>query len=151
MGDLNEFDFDEVEVEDNYDSGPLPSGTYTVVVHGAEKRDIKSGKGQGLSVAFDVIDGEHKGRRHFEFFTLKHEKEIAEQLGRKSLKRVAIACGIDRLEDTSQLVGQVLRIKVACEGDFSRMKFADRAGPSARKATESTDFVEDAKAEVAKW
>lgn len=93
-------------------SEPLPAGLYQVEITNSELKELKSGNGQGLSLEFTVIDPqEHAGRKVWTNLNVQHSNPTAQDIGLGQLFALCKACGIDELEDTDQLFGQIVRIK----------------------------------------
>lgn len=106
------FNAHSVEPAQERNDGPLPAGTYTVECTAAELRELKSGKGMGLSLEFTVIDPEqHARRKVWSNLNIKHESPQAQEIGQSQLAAVCLACGIDGLEDTGEFFGKVLSVK----------------------------------------
>lgn len=122
---MAKMNFDATSVEPSVNmSTPLPAGAYTVEVTGAELRDLRSGKGQGLNVEYTVIDpAPHARRKIWSNFNINHESPTAEQIGREQLAALCLAVGIQKLEDTDELFGKILRI----ETGFGKGDYADKA------------------------
>lgn len=113
-GDLSNLDFDSID--ENAGLGnfePLPAGSYTVEIGGAEVRENKSGTGSYLALQFDVIDGEHTGRKLWENLTVTHTNEIAQNIGRAQIKRLCKELGVNGISDSSELRGRQLVLKIA--------------------------------------
>ena len=107
-----EFDVESLPVsETNYE--PLPAGWYDVTIAGAEIRNTKSGNGQYIAVRYDVLGPTHQGRVVFANLNIKNESSKAEEIGRQQLGELMRAIGLARINDTDQLIGGNLQIKLA--------------------------------------
>ena len=107
-----EFDVESLPVsETNYE--PLPAGWYDVTIAGAEIRNTKSGNGQYIAVRYDVLGPTHQGRVVFANLNIKNESSKAEEIGRQQLGELMRAIGLTRINDTDQLIGGNLQIKLA--------------------------------------
>lgn len=93
----------------NYD--PIPAGWYNAVINSAELKDTKSGTGQYINVRYDVTEI-HAGRVVFGMITVKNANAVAEQIGRQQLGELLRAIGKASVNDTDELLGAQLCIKV---------------------------------------
>jgi len=91
---------------------PLPAGWYTVVVNGAEIKNTKAGTGQYIAVRYDVTGPTHQGRVVFGNLNIKNPNPKAEEIGRQQLGELMRAIGLNALQDTDQLIGGQLSIKL---------------------------------------
>lgn len=91
--------------------------------------------GTGLSMQFQIIEGEHENQRVFDFLCVRHAKsEKAEQIARAKLKAFAIAAGAknpDDLSDTSVLFNKPVMIEVYRD-EQKDAKYADEDGCKAK-------------------
>jgi hypothetical protein len=91
---------------------PLPAGWYEVKVSGAELKDTKNGTGQYISVKYDVLGPSHQGRIVFGNLNIRNANPKAEEIGRRQLGDLMRSIGLDKVRDTDQLIGGVLKIKL---------------------------------------
>ena len=112
MAFLNEtFNAAELPQSDrNFD--PIPPGWYDVSITGAELRQTKSGTGQYIAVRYDVTGPTHQGRVVFGNLNIRNPNAQAESIGRQQLGELMRAIGLAKVEDTDQLIGAHLQIKV---------------------------------------
>ena len=96
---------------------PLPAGWYLVTIHGAEVRQTKAGNGQFIKLRYDVVGGEHANRVVFGNLNTKNASEKAQEIGRQQLGELMRAIGLPTIQDTDQLVGGVLEIKLSVRDD----------------------------------
>ena len=95
------------------DFSPLPDGFYNVVVTKAEVKNTKDGTGQYIAVRYDVTGPTHQGRVVFGNLNIKNKSSVAEDIGRQQLGSLMRSIGLDRVDDTDQLIGGNLSIKLA--------------------------------------
>ena len=142
MAQLNEtFSADALPVSDrNFD--PLPAGWYTAVVNGAEIKNTKAGTGQYIAVRYDITGPTHQGRVVFGNHNIKNPNPKAEEIGRQQLGELMRAIGLATLQDTDQLIGGQLQIKLDVKlseqyGDSNEVKGYKSNGtvPPAAKAS----------------
>lgn len=101
----------------NYD--PIPAGWYTVIVDESEVRTNKAGSGQYIWMSFRVIDGEFNGRKVFTRFNVVNANPQAQEIGHRELSRLTAAVGLPGFNDTQELHGKPLQIKVKVRKDLS--------------------------------
>lgn len=106
------FDVNDLPEQQN-DFSPLPEGWYQVSVAGAEIRPTKDKTGQYIAVRYDVVGPTHQGRVVFGNINIKNKSTQAEEIGRQQLGSLMRAIGLARVDDTDQLIGGNLQIKVS--------------------------------------
>jgi len=94
------------------DFTPLPAGDYSVTIEDAEIKQTKSGTGQYINLKLHVEGPTHAGRLLFGVLNIKNDSSQAEQIGRGQLGSILRALKIESLEDTDQLIGGPLVVKV---------------------------------------
>lgn len=92
---------------------PLPLGWYSGVITGAELKNTKNGTGQYISLKYQVTAPTHQGRVVFGNINIKNANPKAEEIGRQQLGEIMRAIGLARVQDTDQLIGGNLQIKLA--------------------------------------
>ena len=140
MANLNGFDATKVEPSCGYD--PIPEGKYLAIIVGSETKPTKSGNGHYLELAFQVVDGQYKGRRVWARLNLDNQSRQAVEIARADLSAICRAVGVMRPQDSSELHNLPLSIRVVCRmregtGDITNeIKGYERRGaaPSARHA-----------------
>jgi hypothetical protein len=91
---------------------PLPAGWYTAVVNGAEIKVTKAGTGKYIAVRYDITGPTHQGRVVFGNLNIKNPNATAEKIGREQLGEIMRAIGLATVQDTDQLIGGQLMIKL---------------------------------------
>lgn len=104
-------DFTPVEVKESYSL--LPPGDYEVVCEQCELQDNKNQTGNFLYCRFTITSGNYKGRFLSERYTYQHPSADAVRIGHEQLSRLCKAIGIERIDDTQQLVGKRFVVTVA--------------------------------------
>jgi hypothetical protein len=105
------FEADAMPVSDkSYE--PLPAGWYTASITGAELKNTKAGTGQYIAIRYDIIGPTHQGRIVFGNLNIRNPNPKAEEIGRQQLGEVMRAIGIAKVQDTDELIGGQLSIKV---------------------------------------
>ena len=109
-------DFSNVETSD---FEPVPNGTYTATIVGAEIKDTKSGTGQYISAQFAITTGKFENRRIWENFNIKNDNEMAVNIGLAKLKQLFIAAGRTefKINGPEDLANITVGIQVAIKTD----------------------------------
>jgi hypothetical protein len=116
MSDIGQFGIDvETEAAEARDFSPLPDGTYTAIINRSELKVTKAGNGQYLEVAFEIIEGDKKGRLLFHKMNLQNPNPTAEKIGRAELAKLCQACGVDNPKESEQLHDIPVVIKVGLD------------------------------------
>ena len=122
---------------------PVPAGRYQVVISDSETRLTRKAQESGnrndgtmLSLTFDVIEGEHSGRKVFHNVNLLNQSEKAVQIGRNELAAIYRAIGLENIKSDEELRDKPLTIETIVEvkdgfPDTARVKkfFAAQGAP----------------------
>lgn len=111
------FNFDATAVQPQQSFSVLPAGKYIAQVVDSDVKTNKSNTGQYLSLQFEILDGEFKGRRVFSNITVNHQNITAQEIGQSQLSSLCRAVGVMQLTETSQLHGRPLKIDVKIRQD----------------------------------
>lgn len=95
------------------DFSPIPAGEYHTVIKDAEVKSTNDGTGQYIKLRLDVTGPTHAGRVVFANINIRNKSSAAEQIGRAQLGSLMKAIGLTTLQDTDQLIGGALCVKVA--------------------------------------
>ena len=109
--DLSGFDAREVEPMDSFE--PIPAGTYLAVITASEMKPTKSGTGKYLELAFQVLEGEYKGRKVWARLNLENPSSVAVRMARSELSDICKAVGVITPNDSEELHDLPLEIEVA--------------------------------------
>jgi hypothetical protein len=74
----------------------LPAGKYVAEIIDAVYGPTKSGRGQAVSLQWNITEGEFKNRRVFQQIMMEHENADARRIGRQRFKDAVTACGIKK-------------------------------------------------------
>ena len=112
MAFLNEtFDVNELpQGTGNFE--PLPAGWYTAQITNAELKATKAGTGQYIAIRYDITGPTYQGRIVFGNINIRNPNIKAEEIGRQQLGELMRAVGLAKVNDTDQLIGCSLQIKV---------------------------------------
>lgn len=95
----------------------IPAGDYNVTISEATLQDTKAGTGQYIKLRMDITGPTHEGRVLFSNLNIRNQSEKAEQIGLQQLGDVIRAIGLPSIQDTDQLVGGNLTVKVKLKDD----------------------------------
>lgn len=95
------------------DFSPIPAGDYTASIKSADLTPTKDGSGQYIKLRLDVTGPTHAGRVIFANINIRNKSQQAESIGRAQLGALMKAAGLATLQDTDQLIGAHVGIKVA--------------------------------------
>lgn len=90
----------------------IPDGWYTATITKAELGMTKAGNGQKIDMRYDITGPSHEGRVVFGNLNIRNPSQKAEEIGRQQLGEIMRAIGLAKVEDTDQLIGGTLQIKV---------------------------------------
>jgi hypothetical protein len=97
---------------------PIPVGQYVASIFNAELKPLKSGKGQGVNLTWDIEGGDHAGRRIFDLVIIAHENADTMRIGRGKLKDICVATGVTgTLTDLSAICHKECWVTVKIESD----------------------------------
>jgi hypothetical protein len=92
---------------------PLPAGDYTATITESSLNDTKAGTGQYIKLRMDITGPSHEGRVVFANLNIRNPTQKAEEIGRQQLGTIMKAIGLSALQDTDELIGGSVAIKVA--------------------------------------
>jgi hypothetical protein len=115
-----EFSVDSLPVGNTNSFEPLPEGWYTAAITGAEIKPTKAGDGKYIAVKYNITGPTHQGRVVFGNLNIQNPSTKAEEIGRQQLGEIMRAIGLAKVNDTDQLIGGNLSIKLAVRtGDYA--------------------------------
>lgn len=104
--------FNAAAVEPNAGFEPLPAGWYNVRIVASELKPTSDGTGKYISLQFEVLDGQYANRRVFTNLNIENKNPTAVNIAYADLSAICRVCGVVDLQDTVQLHGIPLQIKV---------------------------------------
>lgn len=122
------FDVAEVEVSERGDFEVMPEGEYVLKATDAELKDTKKGDGNYLSVTFEVVKGQHTGRKVWQNFNLNNPSEKAQSIGREQVAGWARAVGKPNAKDSDDLLERSFSCKLIIEKGTEGYKDTNRIG-----------------------
>lgn len=95
---------EEVQQKRSFDV--LPKGKYRAIINNTSIKPTKAGTGEYLAVTFQIIEGDHSGRRIWQNLNLSNPNKMAEDIARQELNAICAAVGIasgTRLQQTEEI------------------------------------------------
>lgn len=96
---------------------PLPAGWYMARITDAPLKSTKSGDGSYVAVRYDIIGPSHEGRVVFGNLNIQNPNPKAEEIGKDQLRQILRAAGLPPIEDSDELIGATLQIKLSIRSD----------------------------------
>lgn len=119
---MSQLNFDASQVAPDTGGGdPVPAGWYNVMIDESEMKPTKAEGGMRLSLRFTIMDGQYVNRKVFTGLNLKNANPVAQEIAYKQLSAICHAVGVMQVQDSQQLHGRPLKIKVkvkAASGDY---------------------------------
>jgi hypothetical protein len=110
-----DFNSDDVAPRTGFD--PLPAGKYKAVITESEEKPTKAGTGSYIQFTFEVLEGDHKGRKLWARLNLNNPNPQAVEIAKGDLSAMCKAVGVKHLKDTQQLHDLPMVIKVSAKMD----------------------------------
>jgi len=130
MADLGNFDASEHEPAS---FEPMPAGEYVAIATASEWKDTKAGTGQYLEITWEVIEGDHKGRKLWSRLNLKNPSDKAVEIASRELADIGRAVDLVRLNDSAQFHNVPVTLRVAIR-EWNGEKRNEVKGVKAAKA-----------------
>lgn len=93
---------------------PLPDGWFPAIITESEIKPTKSGDGSRLALTLTVCEGHpYAKRKVFEGLNIANPNPVAQQIAQEQLSAICHATGVIQLQDTQQLHGIPLLIKLS--------------------------------------
>jgi hypothetical protein len=110
--------FDTANEEGSPAFEPIPKGSYVATITDAKVGALKSGKGQAVSLTWEIESGPYANRLIFDRVIIAHESAQAMKFGRCKFKDLADACGVTgAITDLTVLRHKPCLISVSIETD----------------------------------
>lgn len=106
------FFFNAASVTPKTSFDPIPAGWYVAQVTDSGVNPSKSGNGMRMTLTFDILDGEFKGRKIFAGLNVQHANPETERISQEQLSTLCHSVGVIDLKDTAQLHMKPVMIKV---------------------------------------
>lgn len=96
----------------------LPAGEYVAALIKSDRTEAKSGNGNAyINLEFAVQDGPMENRRFWSMLNLWNSNSQAVEIAQRELNSIMHACGKLRVDDTEELHGIPMRVKLAIKTD----------------------------------
>ena len=95
----------------------LPAGWYDAMIDESEMRPTKDGSGAYLQLRFSIMGGFANGQKVFQRLNLQNANQTAQDIAYSQLSAICHAIGVMQLQDSSQLHGQPMKIKLKIRKD----------------------------------
>jgi hypothetical protein len=95
--------FDATQVEPISAKDPVPTGKYLAAITASEMKPTKNGVGQYLELEYQIIDGDHKGRKLWSRHNIVHPNPQAVLIAKGELSAICRAVGILTPKDSAEL------------------------------------------------
>lgn len=92
---------------------PVPAGWYNAIVEETAIEPTKDGNGAFISAKFSIADGQYANRKVYHMFNVKNNSQTAVEIAYRDLSALQHAIGLLRMQDTQELHGRPLKIKVS--------------------------------------
>jgi hypothetical protein len=116
------FDFDVSDYEAPTDFEIIPEGTEVrMKCTEAEDKETSTG-GEMVACTFQIVEGEHKGRKIWTNFNIVNKSEKAQNFGRRMLSGWARACGKPNAKSTDELLEKTFWCKLGIEKGTGQYK-----------------------------
>ena len=126
--------------EEMDDYSVIPQGDYNAQIVKSEIKPTKNGDGKRLNFQFKILDGKFKGRIIFVGLNIENPNPIAVEISMKELTSICKSVGLEDIEDSTELHGQPLQIKVAVkppQGNYPEQNVIKKYSPYTGDAPES--------------
>lgn len=118
---MAQLNFDASTVSPSESIEAIPAGWYNAQIDQSEMKPTKDGSGAYLELRFSVLDGQYANRKVFTRLNLRNANPVAQEIAYKQLSAICHATGVLQVQDSQQLHGRPLKIKVkvrAASGDY---------------------------------
>lgn len=118
---MAQLSFDATTVSPSESIEAIPAGWYNAQIDQSEMKPTKDGSGSYLELRFSVLDGQYANRKVFGRLNLRNANPVAQEIAYKQLSAICHATGVLQVQDSQQLHGRPMKIKVsvrAASGDY---------------------------------
>lgn len=118
---MAQLSFDATTVPPSESIEAIPAGWYNAQIDQSEMKPTKDGSGAYLELRFSILDGQYVNRKVFGRLNLRNANPVAQEIAYKQLSAICHATGVLQVQDSQQLHGRPLKIKVkvrAATGDY---------------------------------
>jgi uncharacterized protein DUF669 len=110
--------FDPSQYEGTTDLVPIPPGWQSAqIVEASCKEALNNSSSTYVLAVFEVIEGEHKGRKIFQNVTLTNQSQQAVEIGQRLLTDICNALNIGPLKNLEVLQYKPMKVRVGIKRD----------------------------------
>jgi hypothetical protein len=113
MANLDGYNAEQYEPMENHDA--LPAGDYRAMATDSQMRQTKTGSGAFLEITWDILEGEHKGRKAWSRLNLQNPNAKAVEIAQRELSSICRAAGVLRPKDSAELHSIPIILKIGTE------------------------------------
>lgn len=110
---MAQLNFDASQVAPSEALEAIPAGWYNAQMTASEMKPTADGTGAYLQAEFTVLSGDYAGRKLFDRINLQNRNPVAVEIGYKILSAICHAVGVIQVQDSQQLHGRPLQLKVS--------------------------------------
>ena len=96
--------------ENNFE--PIPDGWYEVSISSTQLKQTKAGTGEYIALRYNVLGPTHEGRVIVGKLNIRNPNSKTQDIGIQQLGELMRAIDLASVEDTDQLIGGHLEVKV---------------------------------------
>ena len=96
--------------ENNFE--PIPDGWYKVSISSTQLKQTKAGTGEYIALRYKLLGHAHQGRVIVGKLNIRNPNPKTQDIGIQQLGELMRAIGLASVEDTDQLIGGHLEVKV---------------------------------------
>ena len=105
--------FDATTVAPNASFDPLPAGWYNANITSSEMKPTKDGSGAYIQLELTILDGQYANRKVFDRLNVQNNSQVAQEIAYATLSSICHATGVIQVQDTSQLHGIPMEVKLS--------------------------------------
>jgi hypothetical protein len=110
---MAQLNFDASQVAPSEALEAIPAGWYNAQMTASGMKPTSDGTGAYLQAEFTVLSGDYAGRKLFDRINLQNKNPVAVEIGYKTLSAICHAVGVIQVQDSQQLHGRPLQLKVS--------------------------------------
>jgi len=108
-----EYTTDDLPVGQGFDL--IPPGVYQACIFEAVVKATNSGTGQYINVGYELLTEGFAGRKVWNMLNVRNDSAKAQEIGLQQLGDLLRACGLPKIQDTDQLLGHNVEIKIGIQ------------------------------------
>ncbi len=112
MGNLEEYNLNDVPAEEQKPVDLVPAGWYDAVIVESEVKPNSKGTGKLLALTWQVLSGSHKNARLKNSLNIKHNDQQTAEIAKRELGYIRHATGVSTPNDSTELHNKPCSINV---------------------------------------